>query len=93
MVESDKNKEVILREINKKFLESLDNYRNIVTYLAGDMPLGTLCLPKNTEKILRNSGIDRIYDLFNLDLVKIEGLGETGIRDITSRINQFLAIS
>lgn len=93
MFNDDITEEKIIREINKKFLESIENYRNIIMYLGGDMPLGVLCLPKKTEKLLVQGGIERIYDLFNFDLTKIEGLHSNAIRDLTARLNQFLAIS
>ena len=93
MVESDITEEKIIREINKKFLESIENYRNIVTYLSADVPIGVLCLAKKTEKLLIARGIERVYDLFNFDLTKIEGLHANAIRDLTTRLNQFLAIS
>jgi hypothetical protein len=90
---SDKISKADIIKINKKFLESLENYRKLLNVLSGDMPLGCLCLPKKVEKILTDNGFLRIYDLINTDFTKIEGLSEVSIRDLTTRIDQFFAMS
>ncbi len=81
-----------IRKINKKLLESLHNYRDMVKYMGGDMPIGCLCLPKKYEKKLFEQGILRVYDLFNRDLTKIKGIGKVGIGYLTSSLNQFLSM-
>jgi hypothetical protein len=88
----DDNETITKEKINKKLLASLDNYRKIVNALSGDMPLGCLCLPNVTEKILLDNGFLRIYDLLDADLTKIKGLGFKRIRDITARLDQFLSV-
>ncbi len=96
MVEEDKNYEISQKElldIKIKLLKSLQNYRKTMSYMVGDAPISVLCLSRNTEKVLLNNGLLRIYDLFDLDLTKIEGLNETGIRNLTSGLDQFLAMS
>jgi hypothetical protein len=80
-------------EINKKLLESLENYRKFMSYASGDLPLECLCLPKPTEKILLDNGFLRIYDLFDADLTKVKGLGQVRLRDLTTRLDKFLAMS
>lgn len=87
----DKNEE--LRKINKKLLESLENYRKTIAYIAGDAPISILCLPKATETILINAGCLRVYDLFNCDFTKIKGLGKIRIGDLTTRLDQFSPMS
>jgi len=82
-----------IREINKKLVESLQNYRNIVNYMAGDMPIGCLCLLPKYEKALLDHGCLRIYDLFNCDLTKIKGIGKIGVRHLTASLNQFISMS
>ena len=81
-----------MRKINKKLLESLQNYKKMVNYMSGDVPIGSLCLKKQTEKVLNENGICRVYELFDLDFTKIEGLNDILIRDLTSRLNQFLSM-
>lgn len=91
MVETKLSKSNI-RKINKKLVESLHNYRNMVTYMGGDMPIGCLCLPDKYERALLNDGCLRIYDLFNRDLTKIKGIGKIGIGYLTSSLDQFLSM-
>ena len=80
------------KKINEKLLECLDNYRKTLSYIAGDVPLEVLCLPKATETILRSNGVLRVYDLFDMDFTEVKGLGETRINDLTSRLHEFLSM-
>ncbi len=85
-----KLKKSVVRKINKKLLESLGNYRVALNFMAGDMPIGVLCLSKPTEKILSENGIVRVYDLFNRDLTKIKGIGKVRARELAASLQQFL---
>lgn len=89
MVEAKINKAAI-RKINKKLLESLENYKDIVRYMGADLPIGCLCLPQKYEKKLLENGILRVYDLFNRDLAKIKGIGKVGVGHITTSLQQFV---
>lgn len=80
-------------KIKEELLESLNEYRKTLSYLACDVPIEVLCLEKKTIKILRRNGIFRVYDFFNCDLTKIESLSEVVIGDLTTRLNQFFPIS
>ncbi len=92
MVEAKLNKTHI-RKINKKLLESLENYKDIVRYMGADLPIGCLCLPQKYEKKLLENGILRIYDLFNRDLTKIKGIGKVGVGHLTARLQEFIPMS
>lgn len=81
-----------IQRINKKLLESLQNYRKMVSYMSADVPVGVLCLPKDIEKILINQGFLRVYDLIGTDLTKIKGIGKIRIRNLTTRLDEFLAV-
>lgn len=87
LIEEDKIK------IKKQLLESLQNYNKTMSYMICDAPIETLCLKKDIENILINIGCLRIYDLLDRDLTKIKGLGVSRIRDLTTRLNEFLSIS
>ena len=87
---NDLNTELI--DIKKRLSQVHENYRNVMTYLAGDAPIQVLCLPKATENILLNNGFHRIYDLFDRNLVEIKGLGNKRLRDLTSRLDQFISV-
>ena len=90
---NDKIMKVEMERINKEFSQSLLQYRKTISYIVGDAPIETLCLPKATQTILLNQGIIRVYDLFDVDLAEVKGLGAARIRDLTSRLNEFFAIS
>lgn len=77
--------------INKLF-EELDDYQIKMKYLSCDAPIGVLCLKKSLEKILIGEGCLRVIDVLDLDLLKIEGVSESDVRDFTSRLNQFLSV-
>lgn len=94
--DDEKNRELIkneLLEINKKLLDSLDNYRKTLSYMCADAPIGCLCLPKVVESILNDNGIVRIYDLFNADLAKIESLTAAHRLRLASSLDQFITMS
>lgn len=81
-----------VRKINKKLVESLGNYQKMMGYMAADLPVQALCLPKRYEKALLSSGILRVFELFDLDLVEIEGIGVVGARHLTASLNEFVSI-
>ncbi len=80
------------QRINEKLLESLGNYRKVLALMYGDAPLGVLCLDKKTESVLNSNGCLRIYDLFNCNFAEIEGLSEARLRDLTTRVDEFLSM-
>lgn len=84
--------ELHLQKIRKELSERFIEYQKTMKYLASDAPIQILCLPKNIEKFLLDNGCLRIYDVFNLDLTKIEGISESSLRDITSRFDQFFSM-
>ena len=82
----------IAQEVNNKLVKEHEQYRKTLTYMSGDVPLGVLCLPAILEGILLEAGCLRVYDLFNRDLTKIKGIGETRSRDLSARLDQFLSM-
>lgn len=82
-----------IRKINKKLIESLQNYRKMVHYMSADMPIGVLCLPSTTEKILIKQGFLRVYDLLNVDFTEIKGIGSVRRRDLTASLDKFFSMS
>ena len=81
-----------IKKIREELLKKFDDYRITINYMAADAPIAILCLPSTTEKILIANGFVRVYDIFNVDFTKIKGLGIVRIRDLTTRINQFLSM-
>jgi hypothetical protein len=88
ILKKDENVKYIRQEVLNKFNEYSDTLR----FMAADAPIQILCLPKKIEKVLLNSSLLRIYDLFDVDLIKIEGLDESGIRNLTTRLDQFFSV-
>ncbi len=85
-------KEMEMKKLREEVIKRFADYRNTINFMAADAPIAILCLPAAIEKILLNEGCLRVYDLFNLDFVKIKGLGEGRVRDLTSRLDQFLSM-
>jgi hypothetical protein len=81
-----------MKKIREELLQKFEDYRVTINFMAADAPIAALCLSPATEKILIDNGFLRIYDLFNVDFTKIKGLGIVRIRDLTSRIDQFLSM-
>lgn len=81
-----------IHNIHKRLLESIEGYRKTISYMYGDAPIGVLCLPKVIESVLISNGCLRVYDLFDRDLTEIKGIGHSRIRDLTSRLDEFLAV-
>ncbi len=84
--------ELQIKKIREELLQKFNDYRVTINYMAADAPIAILCLPLATEKILIDNGFLRVYDIFNVDFTKIKGLGIVRIRDLTSRIDQFLSM-
>lgn len=82
-----------IRKINKKLLESLQNYRKMVAFMGADVPIGVLCLPKTTEKVLVKQGFLRVYDLLDVDFTEIKGIGDSRRRDLASSLNKFFSMN
>ena len=91
----NKNKKIHDKQmvkIAKDLDKSIKNYRNTLKFMAADVPISMLCLPKTIESILVSNGCLRVYDIFNMELTKIKGLGDIRIREITLRLENFLSI-
>lgn len=81
-----------LEKIREELVSKLIDYRQTIHYMITDAPISVLCLPSKTQKALRDHGCLRIYDLFDLDFAKVEGISDVLSRDLTSRLNQFLSV-
>lgn len=86
--EKDESMKAIKEEISKSF----HRYQKTLTYMIADAPLSVLCLNKSTEKFLISNGFLRVYDIIDLDLTKVKGITDSAIRDLTSRLNEFISM-
>jgi hypothetical protein len=81
------------KDTQAKLHEDICNYRRTLEFMGGNIPIQTLCLPPDIEKILLNDGRLRVYDLFRCDFGKIKGIGSKRLAILTSRLDEFFAIS
>lgn len=81
-----------LEKLRKELRMKFANYQRTMKYLSADAPISVLCLPGIIEKILSDSGFLRIYDLFDLDLIKVKGLGVSRVRQLTTRLDEFFSM-
>lgn len=84
--------DVKIKKINEELRRCLHDYRKSIEFMLADAPLGILCLPKTTEKVLLDNGCLRVYDMLNVDFTKIEGLTDIALSGLTTRLNQFLSM-
>ncbi len=72
--------------------KQMEHYRNCLQFLGSNVPIQVLCLPKSLENLLLRSGCLRVYDMINLDLAKIKGLGGKSLSLLRSRLDEFFSI-
>lgn len=87
-IEIDLDKQKLREMVAKKLAE----YQKTLSYMAADAPISILCLPKGVEGILFRNGLLRVYDLFDCDFTKIEGLNAAGVGNLTASLEKFLSM-
>lgn len=86
--EKDIDMDRLKKELKKKF----SDYEVTMKYMLADAPIEILCLKSDVQSILLREGFLRIYDLFNVDLIKVKGLGVVRIKELTTRLDQFFSM-
>lgn len=86
--ESDIDMAKLKDELKRKF----QDYQTTMKFMLADAPIEILCLNPKVEAILLNEGFLRVYDLFDIDLIKVKGLGVVRIKELTSRLDQFFSM-
>lgn len=81
-----------MQKIKEEVLKKFEDYKKTMNYMAADAPIEILQLPKPIETILLDQGFFRIYDLFDLDFIKIKGLGDVRCRQLTTCLNKFFSM-
>lgn len=84
--------ELHLEKVRKEVIKKFEDYRITMKFMAADAPIAVLCLKPEVEKILTDQGFLRIYDLFDVDFVKIKGLGVARIRHLTTSLDKFFSM-
>lgn len=77
----------------EEFKKNLAHYRQVLGYMAANVPIGVLCLPTVIENALIKDGCVRVYDLINRDLRKIKGIGSERFDLLSSRLDEFFTIN
>ena len=86
--ESDVDMAKLKQELRQKF----HDYQTTMKFMLADAPIEILCLNPKIQAILLGEGLLRIYDLFNVDLIKVKGLGVVRIKELTTRLDQFFSM-
>ena len=81
-----------MQKLKEELRKSFAKYQTTMKYMLADAPIGVLCLPETIEKILLDQGFLRIYDLFDVDLVKVKGLGIVRIKQLTASLDKFFSM-
>jgi hypothetical protein len=84
--------EMHMQKLREDLAKSFSQYQETLKYLAADAPIEILCLPKSIETLLLNGGCLRVYDVFNMDLAEIEGIGPVRLGHLTTCLNQFFSM-
>jgi hypothetical protein len=82
-----------IQKLNEELKKNFEMYKQNMMLMSLDAPLGVLCLPKVVENLLVRNGCKRVYDIFNLDLAEIKGLGRNRLSILTSRLDEFVCVS
>ncbi len=80
------------KDVNDEMRKQMEHYRRALAYMGGDVPIEALCLPKPIENILIRDGRLRVYDLRDLDLTKIKGLGRDRRAILSARLYEFFTM-
>lgn len=91
-INSNFDHDMKMQKLREELSKSFSQYKDTMRMLAADAPIEILCLPGSIEKILLNNGCCRVYDLFDMDFTKIEGLGPVRIRHLTSSLDKFFSM-
>ena len=91
-INSNFEKDIDMAKLKAELKQKLEDYNTTVKFMLADAPIQVLCLNPRVEMILLNEGFLRIYDLFDVDLTKVKGLGIARIRDLTARLDQFFSM-
>lgn len=85
-------KDLALAKLKEELSQKFREYQMTMKFMMADAPIEILCLNHKVEKILLDSGFLRVYDLFDVDLTKVKGLGAIRIRELTTRLDQFFSM-
>lgn|SRR5574338_965381 len=85
-------KNIDMENLKRELKEKFKQYQTTIKFMAADAPIEILCLPAAIQKVLINEGFLRIYDLFDVDLIKIKGLGVIRTKQLATSLDQFFSM-
>lgn len=91
-VSSTYQQDIDMAKLKQELAKRFSEYQSTMKYMLADAPIEVLCLPDAVQKILLDQGFLRIYDLFDVDLVKIKGLGVVRIKQLTTSLDKFFSM-
>ncbi len=91
-VNSNFEKDLDLAKLKEELRQKFHDYQNTMRFMLADAPIEILCLPSTLQKVLADQGFLRIYDLFDVDLIKIKGLGVVRVKQLTSSLDKFFSM-
>ncbi len=91
-VNSNFEYDIDMAKLKEELRKKLGEYQKTMKFMLADAPIEILCLHPATEKILLDQGFLRIYDLFDIDLIKIKGIGAARVRHLTSSLDKFFSM-
>lgn len=91
-VNNNFEQDIDMAKLKKELKQKFDDYQKTMKFMLADAPIEILCLPPTLEKLLLDQGFLRIYDLFDIDLVKIKGIGVARARNLTSCLDKFFSM-
>lgn len=84
--------DIDMQLLKKELMERFSSYQKTIQYMTADAPISLLGLGSRLDKKLVDQGFLRIYDLIDLDLIKIEGLTHVEARNLTACLNKFFSM-
>jgi hypothetical protein len=84
--------DIDMAKLKQELKQKFDDYQNTMKFMLADAPIEVLCLNLKIQTILLDEGFLRIYDLFDVDLIKVKGLGVVRIKELTTRLDQFFSM-
>lgn len=91
-INSDFEKDIDMEKLKQELRKKVEDYQKTMKFMLADAPIEILCLRPATEKLLLDQGFLRIYDLFDVDLIKIKGIGVVRIKELTSSLDKFFSM-
>ncbi len=84
--------DIDMAKLKQELRQKFSDYQKTMKFMLADAPIEILCLQPALQNILTDQGFLRVYDLFDVDLVKIKGLGVVRVKQLTSSLDKFFSM-